>query len=67
MCGGEWVALEWEGGARWRGKFAGHPPTGKPFTLRGCGFFRVVNGLIAQQRGYWCRAMWFGALGLPVG
>jgi hypothetical protein len=34
---GEWAILEWR------------DPTG----LRGCGFFRVVGGLIQFQRGYW--------------
>jgi hypothetical protein len=34
---GEWAILEWR------------DPTG----LRGCGFFRVVDGRIRFQRGYW--------------
>jgi hypothetical protein len=34
---GEWAMLEWR------------DPTG----LRGCGFFHVVKGKIAFQRGYW--------------
>ena len=34
---GEWAILEW----------------GDPLGLRGCGFFRVVSGLIIFQRGYW--------------
>jgi len=66
VCEGEWVALEWEGGGTWLGEFAGHPPTGKAFTLRGCGFFRVVEGKIAFQRGYWDKLSWFTAMGLPV-
>jgi steroid delta-isomerase-like uncharacterized protein len=41
---GEWAILEWEGGATWRGPFAGRMPNGRSFTLRGCGFFRVVDG-----------------------
>lgn len=36
---GDWAILEW------------HDPTG----LRGCGFFRVIGGLIEFQRGYWDR------------
>ena len=63
---GEWAALEWSGGATWRAAFAGHPPNGRSFTLRGCGFFRIVNGLIVEQRGYWDRATWFGQLGIPL-
>jgi hypothetical protein len=34
---GEWGALEWT----------------DPDGFRGCGFFQVRDGLIAQQRGYW--------------
>jgi steroid delta-isomerase-like uncharacterized protein len=62
---GEWAMLEWSGGATWTGEFAGHPPNGHAFTLRGCGFFHVVDGRIEFQRGYWDRATWFGQLGLP--
>ena len=34
---GDWAALEWT----------------DPDGFRGCGFFRVRDGLIAHQRGYW--------------
>ena len=63
---GEWAMLEWSGGATWRGKFAGMSPNGKTFTLRGCGFFHVIDGKIKYQRGYWDRASWFQQLGIPV-
>jgi steroid delta-isomerase-like uncharacterized protein len=63
---GEWAMLEWSGGATWRGEFAGMPPNGKTFTLRGCGFFHVVDGQIKYQRGYWDRATWFKQLDIPV-
>lgn len=36
---GEWAILEWR----------------DPKGLRGCGFFHVIDGLIATQRGYWDR------------
>ncbi len=36
---GEWAILEWR----------------DPRGLRGCGFFRVIEGRIAFQRGYWDR------------
>jgi hypothetical protein len=36
---GEWAILEWR----------------DPKGLRGCGFFHVIGGLIAVQRGYWHR------------
>jgi steroid delta-isomerase-like uncharacterized protein len=64
---GEWAILEWSGGGTWRGEIAGLPPNGRSFTLRGCGFFRVVNGKIQFQRGYWDKATWFGQLGIPLG
>jgi pimeloyl-ACP methyl ester carboxylesterase len=41
-------------------------PTGRTFTLRGCGFFQIVDGKIRSQRGYWDRATWFNQLGLPI-
>ena len=34
---GEWAILEWK----------------DPLGLRGCGFFRVIDGQIVFQRGYW--------------
>ena len=63
---GEWVALEWSGGGTWRGVLGGQSATGRAFTLRGSGFFHVVEGKIKFQRGYWDRATWFGQLGLPI-
>lgn len=66
MIDGDRAAVEWFGGATWLGEFAGRPPTGAAFTLRGCGFFVVADGLIRFQRGYVDRATWFGQLGLPV-
>ncbi len=63
---GEWVALEWEGWGTHRGEFAGHPPSGRSFELRGCGFFQVRGGQIIYQRGYWDRVSWFRQVGLPV-
>jgi hypothetical protein len=36
---GEWVALEWK----------------EPLGLRGCEIFRIVDGKIKLQRGYWDR------------
>lgn len=56
---GEWAILEWSGGGTFK-------PTGKIFTLRGCGFFRVKGGKIVFQRGYWDKYTWFGQIGLPI-
>lgn len=64
---GEWVALEWSRSGSWRGEFAGHAPNGRSFQIRRCGFFRIVDGQIQHQRGYWDRSSWFGRLGIPIG
>lgn len=46
----EWAVLEWR----------------DPLGLRGCGFFRVVDGRIRAQRGYWDRLSFLRAHGMPV-
>lgn len=46
---GEWAILEWR----------------DPLGLRGCGFFHVVDGKIAFQRGYWDKLSFLRAHGLP--
>lgn len=46
---GEWAILEWR----------------DPLGLRGCGFFRVVDGKITFQRGYWDKLSFLRAHGLP--
>ncbi|WP_026853598.1 nuclear transport factor 2 family protein [Geothrix fermentans] len=47
---GEWAILEWR----------------DPLGLRGCGFFRVVAGKIAFQRGYWDKLSFLRQHGLPI-
>jgi len=47
---GEWAILEWR----------------DPLGLRGCGFFRVVGGRIAFQRGYWDKLTFLRQQGLPL-
>lgn len=47
---GEWAVLEWK----------------DPLGLRGCGFFRVRNGLIVFQRGYWDKLSFLRQHGLPI-
>jgi steroid delta-isomerase-like uncharacterized protein len=49
---GEWATLEWTGG----GTFVGYGEESD--TLRGCGFFHVINGKIRFQRGYWDKLTW---------
>ena len=47
---GEWGILEWR----------------DPLGLRGCGFFHVVAGRIAFQRGYWDKLSFLRIHGLPL-
>lgn len=47
---GDWAILEWR----------------DPLGLRGCGFFRVEDGLIRFQRGYWDRLSFLRQHGLPL-
>ena len=47
---GEWAILEWR----------------DPLGLRGCGFFHVVEGRIAFQRGYWDKLSFLRQHGLPL-
>ena len=47
---GEWAILEWR----------------DPLGLRGCGFFHIVDGKIAFQRGYWDKLSFLKAQGLPL-
>jgi len=56
---GEWAIIEWSGGGTFK-------PTGQKFTLRGCGFFHVVNGKIKLQRGYYDKHTWFTQVGLEL-
>lgn len=47
---GEWAVMEWR----------------DPLGLRGCGFFRVVDGKIVFQRGYWDKLSFLRQHGLPI-
>ncbi len=47
---GEWAILEWR----------------DPLGLRGCGFFHVIGGKIAFQRGYWDKLSFLRQHGLPL-
>jgi limonene-1,2-epoxide hydrolase len=47
---GQWAILEWR----------------DPSGLRGCGFFHVVDGRIAFQRGYWDKLTFLRLQGLPM-
>jgi len=47
---GEWTIMEWK----------------DPNGLRGCGFFRVLQGQIVFQRGYWDKLSFLRQQGLPL-
>lgn len=47
---GDWAILEWR----------------DPLGLRGCGFFRVCDGKIVFQRGYWDKLTFLRLHGLPL-
>jgi limonene-1,2-epoxide hydrolase len=47
---GDWAILEWS----------------DPLGLRGCGFFHVVDGKIAFQRGYWDKLSFLRLHGLKL-
>ncbi|MBM0742917.1 ester cyclase [Phormidium sp. CLA17] len=62
----EWAILEWSGGGTFVGDRAALDPVGKPYTLRGCGFFHITDGKIRFQRGYWDKLTWFKQVGVPI-
>ncbi|XBQ16325.1 MAG: nuclear transport factor 2 family protein [Oceanicaulis sp.] len=47
---GDWAILEWT----------------DPLGLRGCGFFKIEDGRIRLQRGYFDKLSFFRAQGLPL-
>jgi len=47
---GDWAILEWR----------------DPLGLRGCGFFKIRDGRISFQRGYWDRLSFLRQHGLPL-
>lgn len=59
---GDWAILEWSGGGTYQ-KSGANP---RNYVLRGCGFFKIVEGKIKIQRGYWDKATWFKQVGLPI-
>jgi steroid delta-isomerase-like uncharacterized protein len=64
----EHVIIEWVRDATFSGRdFRGHSPTGKRCeNLLGCEVFHILDGKIYMERGYWNRARWCEALGLPL-
>lgn len=66
MSDGDRAAWEWTGGGTFLGKLGGIEPTGRPFEIRGCGFFTFRDGLIVMQHGYWDKYSWFSQIGVPI-
>jgi steroid delta-isomerase-like uncharacterized protein len=50
-----WVIIEWTGGGTF---YKTSRSKGKGFTFEGCGFFKIKNGKIVFQRGYWDMKKW---------
>lgn len=59
---GDWAIIEWSGGGTFTGSLGDMQGTGKSFKLRGCGFFRVADGKIRFQRGYFDQQTWFSQI-----
>ena len=47
---GDWAILEWK----------------DPLGLRGCGFFKIIDGKIRFQRGYWDKLSFLKMHNLPI-
>ena len=47
---GDWAILEWK----------------DPLGLRGCGFFKIIDGKIKFQRGYWDKLSFMKMHNLPI-
>lgn len=64
---GPWVVVEWRFNGTMQGEFAGHLPTHRAFSMRGCELLQVINGRILVQHGYWDKATMFDQLGIVTG
>lgn len=62
----EWAIIEWQGGGTFLNSFNNFAPTRKSFTLRGCGFFYIIEEKIHFQRGYFDKLSWFSQIGIPI-
>jgi steroid delta-isomerase-like uncharacterized protein len=59
---GDRVMLEWVCTGTHRGEFLGLSASGRKLHLRGVETYRLANGLIVEQRGYWDLATWINQL-----
>jgi steroid delta-isomerase-like uncharacterized protein len=60
----EWASWEWIGGGTFSKDMGDIKATGKPFEIRGCGFFLIQDGKVRLQRGYWDKASWCRQIGI---
>lgn len=59
-----WITIEWSFSGTMKGSFAGNPPNNNSFNMRGCEIFKINNGKILIQHGYWDKATMFSQLKL---
>ena len=61
----EWATVEWKASGLFLADFEGHKATGRPFVIRGCGIFHVVEQKIVLHRRYFDRRAWYQQIGIP--
>ena len=59
---GDWAIWEWKGY-----NDALRPDPDKRYEIYGCGFFKIKNGKIVVQRGYWDKLEFLKSRGVEVG
>lgn len=64
VCDKDVVVLRWEFCGTMSGDFAGTKPTNKKFQMEGCEMFRIADGKVVEQRGYWDKDTMFRQLGI---
>ena len=64
LVDGDRVAERWTGRGTHRGAFQGIPPTGKRVAVPGVVFYRLVDGQIAEFRGWFDRMSLWQQLGV---
>lgn len=64
---GEWAIIEWHGWSTHCSKADNPDYKGRDGErMHGCGFFRIIEGKIVFQRGYWDRETWQRTSGVPI-
>ncbi|MDA0986193.1 MAG: ester cyclase [Bacteroidetes bacterium] len=66
VADGNWVALEWSGWSTMQNPLGKNKATKKRSYMRGCGFFKIINGKIILQHGYWDKNSWYKQLGIKI-